>query len=146
MSNDHDHCHLYNITKDYTARDLAAFHGHLGPYIVLGYRMGRYARDNFCSDPFAMKAAVHCSGTPPESCVVDGVQIGSGCTLGKRNIEIVVAPSIRCEFSGNGNRLVLVPRPYTPPPKGEHYEAAIEHFAEEMLAMPDAELFTVARP
>ena len=35
-----EHCHLFNITKNYTAEDLAAFHGHLGPFIVLGYRIG----------------------------------------------------------------------------------------------------------
>lgn len=140
------HCHLFNITKDYTAADLAAFHGHLGPYIVLGYRIGRYARDHFCDDPFSMKATVHCSGKPPESCVVDGVQIGSGCTLGKRNIEIVTSPEIRCVFTNNGRSLVLTPKPYTPPPKGDHYEAAIEQFAEEMFRKPDAELFAISRP
>lgn len=141
-----DHCHLFNITKEYTAEDLAAFHGHLGPFIVLGYRMGRYARDHFCNDPFSMKAIIHCSGTPPESCVVDGVQIGSGCTLGKRNIEIVSSPAIRCVFESNDRSLVLTPRPYSPPAKSEHYEAAIEHFAEELFGKPDAELFTVVQP
>lgn len=142
---DDPHCHLFNVTKDYSAHDLAAFHGHLGPFIVLGYRMGRYARDRFCSDPFAMKAAVHCSGIPPESCVADGVQLGSGCTLGKGNIEIVPAKKIRCVFASNGRRLVLVPKPYAPPPKGDHYEAAIEHLAEEMLQKPDRELFTIGK-
>lgn len=139
------HCHLFNITKEYTAADLAAFHGHLGPYIVLGYRMGRYARNHFCDDPFSMKARVHCSGTPPESCVVDGVQLGSGCTLGKRNIEIEVSPDIRCVFETDKRTLVLTPMPYTPPPKGDHYEAIIEHFAEELFRKPDAELFTIGR-
>ena len=140
-----DHCHLFNITKDYSAEDLAAFHGHLGPFIVLGYRMGRYARDHFCDDPFSMKAAVHCSGSPPESCVVDGVQIGSGCTLGKRNIEIVVGPQVRCIFESNGKQLILTPKPYSPPPKNDHYEATIEHFAEELFEKPDAELFTIGQ-
>jgi hypothetical protein len=107
--------------------------------------MGRYARNNFCSDPFSMKAAVHCSGTTPESCVVDGVQLGSGCTLGKRNIEIVVGPAIRCVFESNGKKLVLTPTPYTPPPKNDHYEAAIEQFAEHLLQKPDAELFTIGQ-
>jgi hypothetical protein len=144
-SMDDDHCHLFNITKDYTAEDLAAFHGHLGPFIVLGYRMGRYARDHFCSDPFSMKAAVFCSGTTPESCVADGVQIGSGCTLGKRNIEVVVSPEVMCIFENDGRKLVLKPVPFAPPArKGEdpHYEAVIEHFAEEMFRKTDQELFT----
>lgn len=141
-----EHCHLFNITKNYTTQDLAAFHGHLGPFIVLGYRMGRYARDHFCDDPFSLKAVVHCSGTPPESCVVDGVQLGSGCTLGKRNIEIVTSPEVRCEFACNGRTLILTPRPYTPPSRDlPHYEAEIEHFAEELFHKPDSELFSIGQ-
>jgi len=36
--------------------DLSAFHCHLGPYIVLGYRIGRDAKERFCPDPFLMMA------------------------------------------------------------------------------------------
>ena len=88
----HSHCRFYNITREYSIADLAAFHGHLGPFIVLGYRIGKYTREQFCNDPFRIHASVHCSGKQPESCIVDGVQLGSGCTRGKRNIGIVVSP------------------------------------------------------
>ena len=97
-------------------RGLAAFHGHLGPYIVLGYRIGRYVRQHFCSDPFQMKAAVFCEGVPPQTCLADGIQIGSGCTLGKRNIEIVVCDEIRCEFACGERKMVIRPRQINFPP------------------------------
>ena len=110
---------------------------------ILGYRMGRYARNNFCSDPFQMKAAVFCEGVPPESCLADGVQIGSGCTLGKRNIEIIAGSDIRCEFSCDERKMIISPRQIAFPHQGsDDSDLLIEKLAEDMFSMPDAELFT----
>jgi len=68
---------------------LKSFHGHLGPYVVLGYRMGRIALEVTGSDGhFDISAEVHSPLIPPESCLIDGVQLGSGCTLGKGNITV----------------------------------------------------------
>lgn len=140
----HSNCKYYNITLDFSVADLAAFHGHLGPYIVLGYRIGKYVRGNFCDDPFRMKAEVHCAGTPPQSCLADGVQLGSGCTLGKRNIEIVPSKTVRCVFTMEDNQIAVEPRPFPLPNRDMDYEAAIEAVAEEMYFLPDAELFEVS--
>ena len=135
-------CKYTGIDKAYTLEDLAAFHGHLGPYIVLGYRMGRYAKQHFCRDPFQMKASVYCSGTPPQSCLADGVQIGSGCTLGKRNIEIIPDDDIKCEFSSGDRKLVIRPRPIDFPERDiSDYDVLIEALAARMYGMDDAELF-----
>ncbi|HDR72430.1 MAG TPA: formylmethanofuran dehydrogenase [Methanoculleus sp.] len=140
----HTACRYYNLDRGFSVADLAVFHGHLGPYIVIGYRIGRYVREHFCDDPFCLKATVFCSGTTPQSCLADGVQLGSGCTLGKRNIEIVPADTIRCEFAREGTTLSLTPHPFTlPPGSGPEYEAAIEEIAERMYSMPDADLFEV---
>jgi formylmethanofuran dehydrogenase subunit E len=140
----HAHCKYYNLPPDFTIADLAAFHGHLGPYIVLGYRIGKYVRENFCDDPFRMKAEVHCAGTPPQSCLADGVQLGSGCTLGKCNIEVVKSETIRCVFTTDEKRIAVDPRPFPLPKRDMDYEAAIEAVAEEMYALPDADLFDVS--
>jgi len=136
-------CRYTNMDKEYSIEDLAAFHGHLGPFIVLGYRMGRYAKQHFCSDPFQMSVAVYCSAVPPESCIADGIQIGSGCTLGKRNIEIIADDRIRCEFSSTGRKLTCSPKAISfPPKKDPHYSALIEDLAERMYSMQDSELFS----
>jgi formylmethanofuran dehydrogenase subunit E len=136
-------CKYTGIDKEQSIEDLAAFHGHLGPYIVLGYRMGRYVRQHFCSDPFQMKATVFCDGVPPQSCLADGIQIGSGCTLGKRNIDIVASKEIRCEFACGEMKIVIKPKQIRFPPQGgDNYSLAIERLAEDMYSMPDSELFT----
>lgn len=141
-------CKYTGIDRDYSVADLAAFHGHLGPYIVLGYRIGRYAKKNFCSDPFQMKAVVFCEGVPPQSCLADGVQIGSGCTLGKRNIEISVSDSLAVEFYAEDKKKKIVIRPRSiafPKQEAENEdpERLIEMQAEEMYFMADSELFSV---
>jgi formylmethanofuran dehydrogenase subunit E len=138
-------CKYTGLDKDHSIEDLAAFHGHLGPYIVLGYRMGKYARRYFCNDPFSMSAAVYCSGTPPQSCIADGVQIGSGCTLGKRNIELMPADEVKCEFAADGKKLAMRPKPIKfPPPGDHHYDELIEQLAVDMYRADDTELFTVS--
>jgi len=140
----HSHCKYYNLTNTFSLTDLAAFHGHLGPYIVLGYRIGKYVRGNFCDDPFRMKAEVRCSGAPPQSCLADGVQLGSGCTLGKRNIEIIPSPEISCLFAADGKQVIITPRPLPLPERDGDYESAIEAVAEAMYSQRDDELFTVS--
>ena len=137
-------CRYVGLDRDYSVSDLAAFHGHLGPYIVLGYRIGRYAKKCFCSDPFQMKAVVFCQGTPPQSCLADGVQIGSGCTLGKRNIEISSSDEIIVEFSSCGKRAIIRPKPIAFLPQDrQDSDRLIEKLAEEMYALPDSNLFSV---
>lgn len=139
----HNGCQYLNLEKNFTVADLAAFHGHLGPYIVIGYRIGKYARKHVCDNPFDLRARVYCAGMPPQSCLADGVQLGSGCTLGKRNIEIVESDDVAVEFEAGGLTVRVVPHSFDLP-KGddEDYEARIEAFAEEMYYLDDAELFT----
>jgi formylmethanofuran dehydrogenase subunit E len=88
------HRHTARVEDTVGEEDLLrTFHGHLGPYVVLGYRMGRLALDRLHSaGHFGISAEVHTPLDPPCSCLIDGVQIGSGCTLGKRNIEVHEAP------------------------------------------------------
>ena len=40
-------CKIGGSPPEYSMQELTKFHGHLGPYIVLGYRMGRARPDLF---------------------------------------------------------------------------------------------------
>lgn len=66
---------------------LKRFHGHLGPYVTIGLRMGQIAKREL-GECKGMSAMVYCSLVPPMRCVLDGVQMSSGCTFGKANIKI----------------------------------------------------------
>lgn len=62
---------------------LKRFHGHLGPYVVIGYRMDKIAKERF---PGKLFAVVFTGRYPPMSCLIDGIQMSTGCTMGKNNI------------------------------------------------------------
>lgn len=66
---------------------LIQFHGHLGPYLVLGYRMGMIGlRETKTKKYFGLRVEVKCPAKPPERCLVDGLQFATGATYGKANI------------------------------------------------------------
>jgi formylmethanofuran dehydrogenase subunit E len=138
----HGSCTYRDIFPDYTPDELAAFHGHLGPFLVLGYRMGKYARRVLSEDPFLMHAVVYVPDQSPEICIADGVQLGSGCTLGKGNIELVRDPDMRCEFRAGTRRLTLRYLPFPRPARDGSYEQNLRSLALAFAACPDEEIFT----
>jgi formylmethanofuran dehydrogenase subunit E len=86
------------------------FHGHLGPFLVLGYRMGVAAiRELKPRGIHDISGEVWTRPTPPESCMLDGIQISSGCTLGKGNLRVRNSSSIRAAFRRNDHTVTLRP-------------------------------------
>jgi formylmethanofuran dehydrogenase subunit E len=138
----HSSCTYRDIYPEYSPDQLAAFHGHLGPFLVIGYRMGRYARRALSENPFGMHATVYLPADSPEICIADGIQLGSGCTLGKGNIEMVHDPDMRCEFTCGERRLVLRYRPFQRPARDDRYEQNLRTLAHLFYACPDEEIFT----
>jgi len=66
------------------------FHGHLGPYLVAGIRMGLLALELLGSDGyFGIVAESETGSATPLSCLTDGIQLGSGCTTGKGNLRVL---------------------------------------------------------
>jgi hypothetical protein len=80
----------------------ARFHGHLGPWLVLGLKAGSYARKKLKASPFELNARVFCPAGTPHTCFVDGVQFSSGCTMGKGNISHHRADGCWVEFTRTG--------------------------------------------
>jgi len=68
---------------------LRQFHGHLGPYAVLGYRLGGWLLHRLgCSKYFGAHITVTGPGVTPYTCLLDGLQLSTGHTLGKRNLTL----------------------------------------------------------
>ncbi len=66
------------------------FHGHLGPYLALGYLAGEMAVEELePQSELDLFASVRLPLKRPETCFVDGVQCSTRCTLGKLNIEVI---------------------------------------------------------
>lgn len=78
---------------------LKEYHGHLGPFAVVGYVAGRIGLKRLGARKyFGIRATVECEPTPPQSCIVDGVQVAAGCTYGKRNIQLRESSRVAIHF------------------------------------------------
>lgn len=116
------------------------FHGHLGPYAVTGLKMGYYAVKRLqARRHFGMRVEVECPPKPPPSCVVDGLQFSTGCTMGKANIKLLPAQEIRATFTNTDTQesLTLRVNQQTLDRLGTD-EAA----ARQVWKIPDQELFS----
>jgi formylmethanofuran dehydrogenase subunit E len=87
--------------------DAVEFHGHLGPYLVLGLRAGLYANQVLGKTPMETEAFIKTKTTPPESCFADGVQLSTGCTFGKRNISLEEGEGLLVTFKKKNQKLAL---------------------------------------
>lgn len=75
------------------------FHGHLGPYLVLGLLMGSYALKKLKARAhFGLEVKVWGVKFKPRSCLVDGLQFSTGCTYGKGNIRKYNGRFIKADF------------------------------------------------
>ena len=86
------------------------FHGHLGPFLVLGLRAGLRAVELFGHNPFKLKAIVTLKKAIPYTCFLDGIQFSTGCTLGKGNIEVLDGDGITVRFIHERGELTLIVR------------------------------------
>lgn len=82
--------------QEFTDLELAKrFHGHMGPNLVIGMKMGNYAVKTLgISNHFGINVEVYCPGEPPVSCMIDGIQLSTGATMGKTNIKHIVSDDI----------------------------------------------------
>lgn len=84
-----------------------SFHGHLGPFLILGLKAGLFANKVLGKDCFNTKVTIETKPAPPYSCFIDGVQYTTGCTMGKRNIELSKGCSLVAIFQKEDKNLKL---------------------------------------
>ncbi len=145
----------------------AQFHGHLGPWATAGIRLGMagagevdatgyFDVDVVCEGPFVK---------PPKSCFLDGLQVATGATLGKRNIHWAGNPTddivVRVRNTRTGARAevrptdrllkildTLKPRIKTTDaaqPEEHDNHHAVEALARTVAALADREILIVTR-
>ena len=135
---------MTHVTPELLER-LRAFHGHLGPWAMLGYRAGLHAISLLeAPTHFGISATVCCPPQPPPSCFADGVQFSTGCTLGKRNIELIPADevSLTLTVDDSGASVTIRPREEVASEFGRWLqEMGDEDASLRVLAMSDKELF-----
>ena len=89
------------------ARD---FHGHLGPFLAMGVRAGliglRELRTAKESTDLRVKALLEYS--IPYSCVLDGLQVTTGCTIGNKRLTLENSPTFSISFTNSNGIIVTV--------------------------------------
>jgi formylmethanofuran dehydrogenase subunit E len=94
-------------------KEAVKFHGHLGPYLVLGLLAGETAlRRLQAKKYFGLEVKVWGAGHKPKSCLIDGLQLSTGATYGKGNIKKFPAAKIKisCRGAGNNRKVFLTLR------------------------------------
>ena len=69
----------------------AAFHGHLGPFLAIGVRMGLLALERFAAEidnHDELQTTVMIPLRTPFSCIIDGIQTTTLCTIGNRKLKV----------------------------------------------------------
>jgi len=87
--------------------DVVRFHGHLGPFLILGLKAGLFANKILGKDYFRTRTIIETEPNPPCSCFVDGIQFITGCTTGKRNVELRNSRSLSALFIKDDKKLRL---------------------------------------
>jgi formylmethanofuran dehydrogenase subunit E len=89
----------------------AEFHTHLGPFLVVGLRMGRVVVREFGDEPFRTKIDVFTGKFPPYSCLSDGIQVSTPCTTGNGGMVVRDEREMRIEARHDGRILSVQLRP-----------------------------------
>lgn len=130
----------------------AGFHGHLGPFLVLGVRMGLIGLRELQVDRGDLKlhALAILQRAVPFSCTIDGIQVVTQCTVGNGRLQADnVKNRVATKFQLNQKREVTVT---LKPTKFEELKNALPktarsyrniQLAKRIASLPEAELFTV---
>lgn len=128
-------------------RRAAEFHTHLGPYLVVGVRMGHVVTRELGNEPFAYRLTVRTGRRPPYSCLADGLQVATPCTTGNGGLEVSEERTMSVEVTAkDGRALVLMLRSTVfDSIENECTEENQESFAMSIWKMPEESLLDVRR-
>lgn len=130
---------------DETLSQIEKFHGHLGPFAVIGYKMGKIARKKLGENPFDLKAISMTGTKPPISCIIDGLQLSSGCTLGKGNITVrnEKTPAVLFSNKNGENVKITLNKKIWEEIETTVNDENIIQFSEEIYRKSDSELLDI---
>lgn len=119
------------------------FHGHLGPFLVLGLRAGLLGINHLGKSYSEVRAMVETGSHPPRSCFIDGIQFSSGCTVGKDKLKVKKSSNVSAEFIRDKRRIRLVVRDTILRALDQMTSEKVETFSREILEKTDDELFLI---
>jgi formylmethanofuran dehydrogenase subunit E len=138
--------------KDWWA-EIERSHGHVGPWNVLGWRIGQAALREFEADWGCHTLDIVCCIPleTPYSCMADGLTIGTGNSIGRLDIRLAEVMSVELvqvcirRKDGQGPVLVFEPRMEYMKRIRQRPVEELEGLSRECRKMRDGELFRIRR-
>jgi formylmethanofuran dehydrogenase subunit E len=98
------------ISDEETLRIAEFFHTHIGPFLTTGLKIGVTAIDLLKSDrdDDALSVVVKTIDRTPYTCLIDGIQITSGCTFGNGKLRYEPADTIEALFQKDTQRIKIL--------------------------------------
>lgn len=137
---------------DTILKKAAEFHGHLGPFLVIGVRMGLIGVRELKAKENDNKLRVTAMLTyhVPFSCVIDGIQVATKCTIGNQKLKLIDSPEIAAEFELQQREKVTVTVNPTTFSRLKNRllsenvsQEETQKLASMIASMPEEELFTI---
>ena len=133
--------------------EIERYHGHVGPWNVLGWRIGQAALREFKSQWGQHELEVVCYVPPrtPFTCLVDGLSVGTGNSQGRLDLRLAEVLACRQIFvavgqkNGKGDVLEFRPQPeYLKSILNQPVEK-LDALCQESAKTPEEKLFTLRR-
>jgi len=129
------------------------FHGHFGPFLVVGVRAGIIALRELrtSKENKSLQAVASLIYSVPYSCILDGIQLSTGCTIGNKRLRFEESPtfSVTIEDPRNGKVTVSIPSKAVDELKRKLAKDLptkdLERLAHEVASMVEEELFLIDR-
>ncbi|MFW6110469.1 MAG: FmdE family protein [Thermoproteota archaeon] len=142
---------LSNHDMKSNIRYAQVLHGHLGPFLVIGVRLGILAKQklNLNSDEMSnLQVTAELPLLTPFSCILDGLQITTQCTLGNQKLRFKNSQGeIKIHFNHlNSPKEVSIHVNRRIAEELQHrlsQGASKEELAKEIISMPEDTLFAL---
>ncbi len=134
--------------------EIKRMHGHVGPWNVLGWRIGQAALREFDVKWGRHDLDIICY-TPmetPYSCMADGLVIGTGNCIGRLDIRLAEAMSIDLVHvavrrkEGTGPVLIFRPKSGYLKRIEKRQVQELEKLSQQCITMKESDLFRIERP
>lgn len=134
--------------------EMVRYHGHVGPWNVVGWRMGKAALREFKAQwgDHSLDVLVHLPLTTPYTCLADGLTVATGNGIGRLDIRLAeeltsttAHVSVRSKVKSDAPILEFWPQADFLRRIESHPVAELETLAKECVTVDEKGLFEIRR-
>ena len=143
------------ISEELTSliKKAADFHGHLGPFLVIGVRMGSLAKKILnanAGENNKLRITARLPLLTPFSCIIDGIQATTQCTIGNQKLKMENSQTkiiVYFELKNSYKALRIHVDPKIIKELKNRYSegASNEELAREIASIPESQLFVIEK-